>query len=150
MKNDIFYNYHLGVAKRRRDEALELFNKCDYDSLRSSYIQYLVKSRKEAEISDLSLDGAIKQLTDIKNALPKNVANVAIAIRVEEGEGVFCSDEEIVYVSWIEYSIEDEAKCVSLAKHWAKASAWEMKYQPNGKKGKSALALHKKLISKTV
>jgi len=146
---NIFYNYHLKNEIKRREEAIELHKKCDYNTLRNNYIHYLKQERKVENLTDLSLDGVINQLTSIKNKLPKNSTGVSVAIRTETKEGIFGRDEAegIACVEWIEYSIEDENKCSSLAKCWARDSDWKMKYQPNGKDGKKAQELYDKLIS---
>ena len=64
-----------------------------------------------------------------------------------EDDNLFSSPETLIYISYTEYSIEDESKCNSLALHWAKNNAWKMKHQPNGIDGKRAIEIYKKLTS---
>lgn len=143
---NIFYNYFLQKEKVRRQEALDLFEACDYSTLCRNYIHYLKTENKEVELTDLSIDSVIAQLTCIKDELPKNVTHVSVDASREESEAMFGLDEQIIYVGWIEYNIEPATICSSLARCWASSAEWKMKHQPNGKDGKAAQAIYDALI----
>jgi len=97
---------------------------------------------------DISLDDAIQKLTEIKEGLPQNVANVRIESTINYGDGCFGSDDESsIFVMWTEYHIDDEKRCEGLAMCWARDYAFKMKHQPNGKDGKKAKELYDILIS---
>lgn len=146
-QNNPFYNYYLERELKRRLDAIALFNKSDYPTLHKSFIQYVEIKHVEVDLNDLSLDGTLNQLTTIKSKLPKNVAYVELAVRFEDYESSTNSDEDIIYVTWIEYVIAPESKCHSLAKHLASNASWKMRHQPNGIDGKNALKLYNKLTT---
>lgn len=142
---DIFYSYYLKEEIKRRNQAIDLYDLCDYESLRKNHIHYLKTENKQEEVINLSIDGLLLLLTRVKNELPKNTVFAGLDVITDHKDEVFSTDEEKIFITWIEYSVEDENKCSSLARCWANNAEFKMKHQPNGKDGKKAIELYNKL-----
>ena len=139
----MFYKHYLKKEIIKRHEAIKLFNDCDYEKLCKNYTHYLKTESKETEEIYSDLGNAIKQLTKIKNSLPKNSTNVYLCTDYDEDHNI-----TLMRVSYTEYTIEDETKCEGLALCWARDDEFKRKYQPEGKDGKRAIALYNLLKNK--
>ena len=139
----MFYKHYLKKEIIKRNLAIKLFNDYKYDKLHKNYIHYLKTEANFIDIESTDIDSVISQLTELKNNLPKNTTNIFLDTEYNEE---YCTSS--FYVSYTEYTIEDETKCEGLALCWARDDEFKRKYQPEGKDGKRAIALYNLLKNK--
>lgn len=135
----LFYAHFLMTEKRRRNEAIKLFNKKEFSLLMQNYTHYYRSEWAIVRINSSLIDDVIKRLEEIKTNLPSNAHNIYIDV----------IHEYILCVRYSKITILGKKQCEGIARHIAKSYQWKMKHQPNGKDGKKSLLLYNKLIAKT-
>ena len=143
---EILYEYYLNAQIKRREEAIELFNKREFKALHNNYIHWFAKKEKVVDLKSTLVSEAIKELAEIK--FEANETEPHLECNFEIKEGVFGSDVEskIVIVSYL-YTISPYELCESLAKHYTSQAMYKIKHQPNGKDTKRYLDIIEKRLA---
>lgn len=130
----VLYEFYLKSYTKRRDEAIELLKKRNFNSLHRNYIHWFEKKQKIVELESTIISDVVKELGSIK--YKDNETEPTLSCFVSQKEGVFGggydTESSIKITSYI-YTIVPFEKCESLARNYANSSLWKMKYQPNSK-----------------
>jgi hypothetical protein len=141
----IFYSFFLIEQEQRRKEALSLYQNYRYQQLCSNYVHYVKRESKGELIEDTSLDVMLAQLQELKDRLPNHTANITVGTIDNRGKDV--SQDGMLYVDWIEYSIAGEDVCKNLAASMSSTAVFKMKNQSTGADGKRYIELYKSLTN---
>lgn len=140
---DILCNYFEENNKKRREEAIRLLEKRDFETLRKNYGSYYTTKEVQEVIESRDVQEVINKLQLSLKNVASNQTIPFLETYIEQEEEQWATGTEICLVSYL-YTIRPIESCYSSAYHFTKSCMWKIEHQPNGSDTKRYLAIIEK------